>query len=269
MTNGFYYRGLSYKGKREWDAAIGDFTTALRREPESTLALAERGITYRHKGQTERAFSDFDEMIRLKPNDPLGYALRADTLEMAEQEDAALEVAATALRLDPKLALAYDVRGRVYHGRTEYEKADREFSEAERLEPRRIENALASASAFRRKGDYKLAAVELRETVERFPRSAYAHNALAWFLATCPDATSRHGADALAHAKSACELTKWNDPDYLDTLAAAYAEMGDFDQAIKYVREAIAKLEPQSENRREIEEHLVLFQRKEPCRDKR
>jgi tetratricopeptide (TPR) repeat protein len=179
-----------------------------------------------------------------------------------------LEVAATALRLDPRLAFAYDVRGRVYHSRAEHEKADREFSEAERLEPRRIENALAGAYAFRRKGEYKLAAVELRETAERFPRSAFAHNELAWFLATCPDATSRHGADALAHAKSACELTKWNNPAYLDTLAAAYAEMGDFDQAIKQVREAIAKLEPASEDRKEIEEHLVLFQRKEPCRDR-
>lgn len=269
MTNGFYYRGLSYKAKREWDKAIADFSTAIWREPESSVALAERGITYRHKGQMDRAFRDFDEMIRLQPNDALGHALRADTLQWTKQGDAALEAAATATRVDPKLALAYDVRGRVHHGRNEFEKADREFGEAERLDPHHVENALAGAYAFRRKREDKLAAVEFREMAERFPRSAYAHNALAWFLATCPDAACRNGADALAHAKSACELTKWQDSAYLDTLAAAYAEVGDFDQAVKYVREAIAKLEPQSEDRKEIERHLVLFQRKEACRDRR
>ena len=186
-----------------------------------------------------------------------------------KQWDAALEVADTASRLDPKLALAYDVRGRVYHGRKEYEKADREFSEAERLEPDHVENVLASAYAFNRKGDYKLAAVEFRETADRFPRSALAHNNLAWFLATCPEAAFRNGAEALAHAKSACELTKWKNADYLDTLAAAYAEIGDFDQAVKYVKDAIAKIDAQYKYRKEIEEHLVLFQRKEAWRARR
>lgn len=269
VTNGFYYRGLSFKAKREWDKAIADFSTALRREPESTVALAERGITYRQTGQFERAFHDFDQIIRHKPNDALGYALRADTLQRSHQPDAALEVAAIAIRLDPRLALAYNVRGRVYFDRNDFEKADREFNEAERLEPDQVENALASAYAFEQKRDYRQAALEFREAAARFPRSAEAQNELAWFLASCPDAACRNGPDAVAHAKSACELTKWKNANYLDTLAAAYAEIGDFEQALKHVREAIARLEPQSEYRTEIEGHLVLFQRKEPCRAKR
>lgn len=269
MTNGFYYRGLSFKAKREWDKAIADFSTALWREPESGLALAERGITYRHTGRMDQAFRDLDEMIRLKPNDALGHALRADTLQRTQQLDAALEVAAAAIRLDPKLALAYDVRGRVYHSKKEFQKADREFNEAARLERDHVENILNSAYAFNRKRDYKLAAAEFRETVELFPRSALAHNDLAWFLATCPEAACRNGAEALAHAKAACELTKWSEPDYLDTLAAAYAETGDFDQAVKYVRDAMIRMDPQDKHRKEIEEHLVLFQRKEPWRVRR
>ncbi|HEX8490613.1 MAG TPA: tetratricopeptide repeat protein, partial [Chthoniobacterales bacterium] len=269
MTNGFYYRGLSYQAKREWDKAIADFTTAIWREPGSMLALAERGISYRQKGQMDWAFRDFDEMIRRKPNDALGHALRADTLHWTKEWDAALEAADTATRLDPKLALSYEVRGRAYASKKEYEKADREFNEAERVEPERVEKILTRAFTFKRKGNYTLAETEYRETAERFPRSAYAHNALAWFLATCPDAASRNGADAIAYAKSACELTKWQDADYLDTLAAAYAEKGDFDKAVKYVREAIAKMEAKSDSRNEIEGHLVLFQRKEACRDTR
>jgi len=161
------------------------------------------------------------------------------------------------------------VGARVYHARNEPEKADREFREAELLDPDQVENALASAYAFRRKGDYRLAEAEFRETAERFPRSADAHNELAWFLSTCPDNIHRNGADALFHAKAACELTKWSEANYIDTLAAAYAEAGDFDQAVRYSMEAIAKMAPQSEDRQEIEGHLVLFQRKEAVRSRR
>lgn len=269
MTNGFYYRGLSYERKREWDNAIADFTTVIWREPRSSLALAERGLSYNHKQRTELALRDFDEMVRLNPNDAMAYALRAETLEMTGQPDAALEVAARALRLDPKLTLAYDVRGRGYARKKDYEKADREFHEAERLDRDHVQTLLASAHAFQRWHDYELAEAEFRETAERFPRSAYAQNALAWLLATCPEAAIRKGTEAVAHATTACELTRWRDAAYLDTLAAAYAETGDFDQAIKYGKEAILKMQPQADYRKEVEEHLVLFERKEPWRTKR
>jgi tetratricopeptide (TPR) repeat protein len=268
ITNGFYYRGLAYKKKREWDKAIADLTTALWREPDAPQTLAERGMTYRYKGKTDWALRDFDEMIRRKPNDALGYALRADTLQMTKGWKAALEAADTALRLDPKLALAYEVRGRTYASRKEYDKADREFNEAQRLDPDQVKKILASAYAFEQKGDYKLAAADLREAAERFPRSDWAHNELAWFLATCPDAAYRDGKDAVAHGKLACELTKWSHAGRLDTLAAAYAEIGNFEQAVKFVREAIAKTKPLSADQKTFEEHLDLFQRNEACRER-
>jgi tetratricopeptide (TPR) repeat protein len=269
MTNGFYYRGLSYEKKREWDKAIADFTTVIWREPQSSLALAERGVSYNHKQRTEPALRDFAEMLRLNPNDAMAYALRADTLQMTGQWDAALEVAATAIRLDPKLSLAYEVCGRAYTRKKDYKNADSEFHEAERLDRDHVKNILFSAYTFERRHDYKIAEAEFRETAERFPRSAHAHNALAWLLATCPEAAIRNGAEAVTHATTACELTQWNDAGFLDTLAAAYAETGDFAQAIKYVEEAILKMRARASYQKEVEEHLVRFQRKEPWRAKR
>ena len=263
LSNAFYYRGLSYEKKREWDHAIADFTAAVHREPQSTLALAERGISYGHQNKTDRALRDFDEIIRLKPNDALAYALRADSLQLTKQWDAAVEAATIAIRLDPRLADAHYALGRAYTGKQEYEKAATEFSEADRLDPNYIEAALASAHAFNAKNNFKLAHMEFRETAERFPRSATAQNAFAWFLATCPDAAYRNGAEAITRAKLACELTEWKDPIYLDTLAVAFAETGDFDQAVKYVNMTITHIESHPEYRKEIEEHLALFQRKE------
>lgn len=266
ITNGFYYRGLSYKRKREWDKAIADFSTAIWREPRSRLALAERGITHNRKGETALALRDFEEMMRFDPEDAFAHALRADAMEMTGQPEAALEIAATAIRLDRKLALPHDVRGRAWLRKKEIEKADQEFAEAERCEPDHLDDILASASAFEQKRDYELALVEFRETAERFPRSADAQNSVAWLLSTCPEPRIRNGPEAVTRAILACELTQWKDSSYLDTLAAAYAECGEFDQAMKFINEAVAKMSPTSEFRQDIEEHLASFRRREPWR---
>jgi tetratricopeptide (TPR) repeat protein len=61
----------------------------------------------------------------------------------------------------------------------------------------------------------------------------------AWILATSPDDAARNGAKALEFAKFACEATGSNDADYLDVLAAAQAETGNFDEAVSTIRQAI------------------------------
>ena len=63
---------------------------------------------------------------------------------------------------------------------------------------------------------------------------------MAWFLATCPDATLRNGPEAVRLASHACAVTGRGNPELLDTLAAAYAEAGKFPEAINVAQEAIA-----------------------------
>ena len=265
-TNGFYYRGLAYEKRREWARAVADFSTAIWREPNSRLVLAERSVCYQRQNQPELAFRDLDEMLRRNPDDALAYAVRADILEMNKQTAAAAEAATRAIQLDPKLPLPHEVRGRIHVAENQLEKADREFGEAERLDPDRMDDILGPTEIFEHDRDFKRAEVEFRETAERFPRSARAQNALGWFLATCPDRACRNGKDAISHARQACELSQWKNQDYVDTLAAAYAEAGDFNQAEKYLADAISKLAPDSEDRREFERHLASFRRREAWR---
>ena len=113
--------------------------------------------------------------------------------------------------------------------------------------------------------DYRKAvAFYEKATLQNSPR---AFNGLAWFLATCPDDAIRNGKEAVNHALKACELSYWRQWGTIDTLAAAYAETGDFDQAIAYQNLALNIKDLKAETRSKMEERLKLYQQKQAWRE--
>ncbi len=92
-------------------------------------------------------------------------------------------------------------------------------------------------------------------------------NAIAWLCSTCPDAQVRDGKEAIGYATKACQLTSWEDPSYVDTLAAAHAEAGDFVAAVKTQQEAIGLLDQEDYGagyRADYEARLKLYQEGKP-----
>jgi tetratricopeptide (TPR) repeat protein len=79
----------------------------------------------------------------------------------------------------------------------------------------------------------------LKESLQFDPSPADAYNSLAWLRASCPDEKHRNGAEAVDYATKACEASDYKNAVWIATLAAAYAEQGNFDEAIRWQTKAM------------------------------
>jgi tetratricopeptide (TPR) repeat protein len=121
------------------------------------------------------------------------------------------------------------------------------------------------AADLLRRGRFAEALTHYDEAIRLAPGYAEAYNDRAMILASCPDANRRDGAKAVESAAQACALTGWNQPAYLDTLAAAYAEAGDFAAAVKWQSRAIELL-PDEAMKADFQSRLALYQAGKPYR---
>jgi tetratricopeptide (TPR) repeat protein len=83
--------------------------------------------------------------------------------------------------------------------------------------------------------NYGAAVADYEKTLELNPAFAKAYDNFAWLLATAEDSAFRNPTRAVQYARRACELTDNKDWSHLSTLAASYAESGDFASARKWL----------------------------------
>jgi tetratricopeptide (TPR) repeat protein len=181
-----------------------DFINSINDVKETTLAYGYRAVAWRQKGEWDKEIADYTERLRLAP-DSVTYYNRGIAWIVKKDFDNAIADFNQAIRLDPGYVRAYDKRGIAWNGKRLYDRAIHDYDQAMKLDSN-------YASAF---------------------------NNAAWLLATCPQQRIRDGKRAVDLALKACDLTAWSNGSDCGTLAAAYAEIGDFDSAVKYQRKAI------------------------------
>jgi tetratricopeptide (TPR) repeat protein len=269
ITVAYCCRANAYERLYQWDKAIADYSEAIQRNPQSARIYAYRGYVYAEIRHFGKAYADYGAALRIDPKNKAVYALRGDTARLNGRWDAALRDAAEAISLDPKYGRAYQVRGRAYEGKKEYVKASNNFEQAIRLSPGYLDAYLARADTIYETGDFEHAAKAYRELLRRFPQSDRSHYAIAWFLATCPVDQLRNGMEAVAEGTKACEMVQWQDWSNMEALAAAYAEIGQFDRAITCLKRAINMRRPEatSENEMVLRRMSKLFDAHKPYRE--
>jgi tetratricopeptide (TPR) repeat protein len=135
-----------------------------------------------------------------------------------------------------------------------------------RIEPKDAPGYVNRGLAWSETGEYGKALADLNEAMRLDPKEASTYRMAAWIWATCPDAQFRDGKRAHEAATHARELSGGGDADTLETLAAACAEAGDFDMAVKRQEEAVGmyKDEPARTN---ADERLALYRARKPYRE--
>jgi tetratricopeptide (TPR) repeat protein len=189
----------------------------------------------------------------------------ADWLQI-RQFDKAIADCNQAIELGSHDARVRLFRGLAWFDKKEYDKAIADQTEAIRLEPQNAFAYYARGTAWSVKKEYAKAVADLAVSARLDPENPAATNGLAWIWATCPDSKYRDGRRAIESATKACELTEWTEPGIIDTLAAAYAEAGDFGSALKWQTKAI-EIETDPKNADEYRARLTLYQERKPYRE--
>jgi tetratricopeptide (TPR) repeat protein len=257
-------RGDAFLSKKKYGEAVRAYSFAIQLDPTDTACFHNRGAAYYGKAEYGKAIEDYSEAIRLNPKDEAGFNNRGMAYYEKNEYDKAIESYSAALRLNPNKYEVFSNRGVAYFGTKEYDKAIADFSETIRLSPNDAYAFRMRGLAHNRTRHYDQAIADYNEAIRLDPKNAYAFANLAALLATCPDADRRNGKRAVELATKACELSRLELAPTLVVLAAAYAECGDFEQAVNWQEKAI---ELGIKDKDKAQERLELYRSGKPYRE--
>ena len=226
----------------EHDKAIRLFTKAIE---SGELSQENLGIAYYNRGNAWYRKGEYDKAIA-------DYTKAIESGEFSQKS----------------LGIVYATRGSSWDDKGEYDKAIADCTKAIELNPKDAKTYYIRGFVWRKKGEYDKTIADYTKALEINPKDAYAYNGLAWLMATCPEDRYRDGKQAVVLAEKAVELDETT--SRLDTLAAAYAEAGRFQDAIKTLERAIAKLKEEGKAKAipKYEKHLSSYKAGKPWREK-
>jgi len=268
-------RAALYAQSGQRDKAIADYTELIGRDSKSSQLYRFRGNNYALLGDADRALADHNMALKLDPHNSFNYSARSGDYYLKKEYSLALKDIDKAIELAPKYAPFVQHRAEIYHADGDYAKAIADYSGLIAMDPNNPAGYGLRAQEYVFDGNYKRAVADLdqaerlqgpsadmyliRANIEiqaqdwqgahndlvrlaQTPAAVEASNAdwAAWRLATNPHPELRDGQAAVILATRANQATGWRNPAYLQTLAAAYAEAGDFFDAGKYQALAVS-----------------------------
>jgi protein O-mannosyl-transferase len=208
------------------------------------------------------------ETISRRPSNARAHNNYAVDLFKAGRIDEAETHARQAVNLNPARAQSQQTLGVVLLAKGRADEGIAALEEARSLDPTDSSTHTNLGEAYGAKGDLGAAALAFLDAAEYQPDDPFVLNRAGWILATAPEPRIRDGAKALSLASHAVELTHRQDVVSLDTLAAAHAELGQFDAAVHAASEAVtlARAKGDSAMLPELQQRLDLYRARRPFR---
>jgi tetratricopeptide (TPR) repeat protein len=225
---------LSARQLQYWRNTVELFSHNVAVTPGNGSAHFTLGLGYEHTGDTNRALACYHVAKELSPDD---LQIRRSLASLLAQQQ-------------------------------QFADAEAEYNAVIALEPSEYSAHLGYASLLAAQGRTEDEIAQLNEVIRLKPDVVEALNNLAWLLATCSHPDLRDGNRAVTLAQRACELTHLKKTIYIGTLGAAYAEAGNFDEAIATAQRACDLAAKNGENDllQRNKRLLELYRKHEPAR---
>ena len=223
------------------------------------------------KGQIDAAIAEWRRALKLDPDDARARNnLGGILLEQGRLDESAAEFR-RALKVKPDLVEARNNLGLVLLQFGQVAEAGRQFRESLAVDPTSMEALVNLGGVYLMQSNYVDAVRTLREAKRLEPDRLPVLGNLAWLLATCPETAFRNGPEAVALAERAAELSQRGDAVILDTLGAAYAEVGRFAEAVLVAGQALHLAETRNDPAMacDLKARLALYRSGQPYREAR
>jgi tetratricopeptide (TPR) repeat protein len=260
-----------------WKNSETLWTHTLAVTSDNDVAHNNLGFIFLRRDELDEAISHFQTALNIRANNPqthynLGSALVHNNLGNALVRKKLVDEAIThyekAVELRPDYADGHYNLGSALLQEGRIDEAIAHWQKTLSIQPNDAEAHTTLGDALLRKGEIGQAIAQYQAALEFSPHSILTLNNLAWALSTCPDASLRNGAKAIELAQKADQLAGGQNPIFIRTLAAAYAENGRFTDAIETAQRAL-QLATAQDNfalASKLEKDLDLYRTNSPLR---
>jgi tetratricopeptide (TPR) repeat protein len=261
--------GLVLFQKGQIDDAIAHYRSALQMQPDWWDAEYNLGTALAAKGQVDEAILHCEKAVSMRPTDPDAQVSLGNLLLQKGRIDEAIAHYQKAITVRPDYFLARYGLGQALLEKGELDSAIQVCQSALFLRPLDSDCHTTLAIALEEKGNPAEAIQHYQKALELAPTSIPALTNLAWLLATSRDASLRNGPKAVDLAKQADRLVGGTNGLVLRTLAAAYAENGEFANAIRTASSAmqLARMHGEDSLVTDLDQQIALYQLGMPYRE--
>ena len=259
-------RGSDALDKRNWPEAVTQLRKAVELAPTNAFSRLNLGTALYLTGDSRGALEQFEAAVRLSPQFAKAHYGIGVLMEAQGKDDEAIKRFSSAAQYEPGDVQAHLSLGDALRRNGRLEESMSEYDQIMKIDPGVSQARFGYVMALVRLRRYQEARQRLADAMKVYPdQPGFAH-AMARLLAAAPDDRVRDGKAALSIVEQLVKIQKT--PALRETMAMTLAELGRYQEAVTWQRDAIAAAREvgRSDMTAALTENLRLYEGQRPCR---